>query len=95
MKFAQCYAPGRFGLSMELFPPKTPKGMDSLLRHVERLMDFRPDIITCTYGAGGSTRDRTLEVAETVHRRFGVSVAAHLTLVGSTVQELRAFLQET
>ncbi len=94
MKFAQCYAPGRFGLSMELFPPKTPKGMDSLLRHVERLMDFRPDIITCTYGAGGSTRDRTLEVAETVHRRFGVSVAAHLTLVGSTVQELRAFLQE-
>ncbi len=94
MKFAECYAPGRFGLSMELFPPKTPKGMDALMKHVERLMDFAPDIVTCTYGAGGSTRDRTLEVAQQVHRRFGVSVAAHLTLVGSTVEQLRSFLQE-
>ncbi len=94
MKFAQAYAAGRFGLSMELFPPKTPQGERSLFEHLERLMALGPDIVTCTYGAGGSTRDKTLQVAQEVHRRFGVSVAAHLTLVGSTVDQLRGFLQE-
>ncbi len=94
MKIAHAYRSGKFGLSFELFPPKTPEGDDELFRHVARLVEFRPDFITCTYGAGGSTRAKTLDIVEQVQGRFGCSVAAHLTCVGSTVEELRDFLSE-
>ena len=57
-------------------------------------MAFRPDFITCTYGAGGSTRDKTLDVVEQVQRRFGCRLASHLTCVGSTVEQLRDYLAE-
>ncbi len=91
---AHSYGPGRFGLSFELFPPKTPAGDVSLYEHVERLVAFRPSYITCTYGAGGSTRDKTLEIVREVKRRFGVPVASHLTCVGCTVDQLRDYLRE-
>jgi methylenetetrahydrofolate reductase (NADH) len=94
MRFPEAYGPGKFGLSFELFPPKTPAGEEQLFHHVERLVEFRPDFITCTYGAGGSTRAKTLEITEGVMRRFGCTVAAHLTCVGSTVDDLRSFLRD-
>jgi methylenetetrahydrofolate reductase (NADPH) len=94
MKVSQAYGSGKFGLSFELFPPKTPEGDAELFHHVEQLMAFQPDFITCTYGAGGSTRHKTLEIVERVHQRFSCPVAAHLTCVGSTADELRAFLHE-
>jgi methylenetetrahydrofolate reductase (NADPH) len=94
MKIAQAYGPGKFGLSFELFPPKTSAGDAELFHHVGRLMEFRPDFVTCTYGAGGSTRAKTLDIVDRVQRRFGCAVAAHLTCVGSTVDELRSFLRE-
>src|SRR3989304_3092536 len=62
MKLSAAYGPGRFGLSFELFPPKTPQGIASLFQHVARLVEFRPSFITCTYGAGGSTQELTLEI---------------------------------
>lgn len=83
-----------FTLSFELFPPKTPAGEEAMYASVAELMAFRPDVITCTYGAGGSTRDKTLEITEQVQRRFGVRVASHLTCVGSTVDQLRGYLRE-
>jgi methylenetetrahydrofolate reductase (NADPH) len=86
------YQSGRLAISFELFPPKTPKGEDSLYEHVEKLLEYSPDFVTCTYGAGGSTRDKTLEIVTRVKNRFGVPVASHLTLVGSTVEDLRAYL---
>lgn len=61
---------------------------------VEDLTAFRPDFFTCTYGAGGSTRDKTLEIVTQVKRRFGLPVASHLTCVGSTVDQLRTYLRE-
>ncbi len=94
MNVSQAYGAGKFGLSFELFPPKTPAGEQELFLHVERLIAFRPDFVTCTYGAGGSTRQKTLEIVEQVRRRFHCAVASHLTCVGSTVDELRAYLQE-
>lgn len=94
MTISQAYGPGKFGLSFELFPPKTPAGEAELFLHVERLIAFRPDFITCTYGAGGSTRNKTLEIVAEVQRRFGCPVASHLTCVGSTVDELRDYLRE-
>ena len=94
MTISQAYGPGKFGLSFELYPPKTPAGDEELFHHVARLIEFRPDFITCTYGAGGSTRQKTLEIVEQVQRRFGCPVASHLTCVGSTVDELRSYLRD-
>ena len=94
MKVSQAYGPGKFGLSFELFPPKTAASEQEMLRHVDELMTFRPSYVTCTYGAGGSTRNKTLDVVEGVRRKFGCPVASHLTCVGSTIDELRAYLRE-
>ena len=83
-----------FTLSFELFPPKTAAGEASLYENVSHLMAFQPDVVTCTFGAGGSTRDKTLQITREVRRRFGVRVASHLTCVGSTVDQLRDYLGE-
>lgn len=93
MSISEIYRPGKIGLSFELFPPKTAAGDRALFRHVEQLISFQPDFITCTYGAGGSTRSKTLEVVDQVKRQFGIAVASHLTCVGSTTQQLRAYLE--
>lgn len=82
----------RKGLSFELFPPKTDEGVGPLLSTVGDLMSFAPDFFTCTYGAGGSTRDRTLQILEKVKQQYSVPVASHLTCVGSTVEQLRGYL---
>lgn len=80
--------------SFELFPPKTAEGEAALYEHVAALMELAPRFITCTYGAGGSTRDKTLDIVTNVKRRFGVPVASHLTCVGSTVEQLAGYLRE-
>ena len=92
MSLATKYDNSRFGLSFELFPPKTDSGLASLLTHVEKLDEFDPDFYTCTYGAGGSTRDKTLEILKSVKSKFQRPVASHLTCVGSTIDELRNYL---
>ncbi len=95
LRIADAYGPDRFGLSFELFPPKTEKGERALFCHVEELAKFNPSFITCTYGAGGSTRDKTLDVVQQVHARFGCAVASHLTCVAATTGQLRDYLHET
>src|SRR4051812_31892679 len=83
-----------FTLSFELFPPKTAAAEEALWDNLRQLMTFQPDVVTCTYGAGGSTRNKTLDIVDQVRRRYGVRVASHLTCVGSTVDELRGYLIE-
>jgi len=94
MQLREFYQPGRLGLSFELFPPKTATGEKALYRHVKQLAAFSPDFITCTYGAGGSTRDKTLDIVQKVKEQFTCPVASHLTVVQSTVDDLRGYLQE-
>jgi len=94
MRVGEAYGPGRFGLSFELFPPKTPAGEAALWTHLDELITFRPSFVTCTYGAGGSTRDKTLEIVTEVRRRYGSPVASHLTCVGATVGQLRDYVAE-
>lgn len=94
MRVSEAYGPGKFGLSFELFPPKSDAAEAELFRNLEQLMAFRPGYVTCTYGAGGSTRDKTLDIVAEVHRRFGCPVASHLTCVGATVEELRHYLRD-
>lgn len=94
MSLAKTYKTGKLGLSFELFPPKTQAGEEAMFSHVRQLMEFQPSFVTCTYGAGGSTRDKTLSIVEQVKRRHQLPVASHLTCVGSTVDQLRTYLQE-
>lgn len=93
-QLAAYYRTGHLGLSFELFPPKTPAGDQALFHHVRQLAEHRPDFVTCTYGAGGSTRQKTLDVVTQVKRELQVPVASHLTCVGSTVDQLRLYLAE-
>jgi methylenetetrahydrofolate reductase (NADPH) len=94
MSLAKHYLPNRLALSFELFPPKTAAGEEALFTHVAQLIAFRPSFITCTYGAGGSTRGKTLEIVTRVKNRFQLPVASHLTCVGSTTDQLRAYLAD-
>jgi methylenetetrahydrofolate reductase (NADPH) len=94
MSLTSVYKAQGLGLSFELFPPKTPEGNAALYGHLEKLMSFGPSYVTCTYGAGGSTRHLTLGIVEEVKKRFNVPVASHLTCVGSTVDDLRAYLAD-
>jgi methylenetetrahydrofolate reductase (NADPH) len=93
MTLSAAYGAGKFGLSFELFPPKTEQGVGNLFKHVARLVEFRPGFITCTYGAGGSTQETTLEIVARVRREFQLPVATHLTCVGRTVGQLREYLR--
>ena len=89
---AEAYGPDKFGLSFELFPPKTEKGEGALFGHLEKLVEFRPSYVTCTYGAGGSTQDKTLDVISKVRRQLELPVATHLTCVGRTADEIGEYL---
>ncbi|MEX2606705.1 MAG: methylenetetrahydrofolate reductase [NAD(P)H] [Kiritimatiellia bacterium] len=75
-------------LSYEFFPPKTDKGMASLRDTVEGLRDTNPDFVTVTYGAGGSTRKLTFEIAALLRRFRYQPIMPHLTCVGSSREEL-------
>jgi methylenetetrahydrofolate reductase (NADPH) len=92
MSLAAYYGPDKFALSFELFPPRTPKGEKALVRHVTQLAELKPSFITCTYGAGGSTQNKTLEIADLVKRQFDIPVASHLTCVDATADDLREYL---
>ncbi|MEX2016666.1 MAG: methylenetetrahydrofolate reductase [NAD(P)H] [Candidatus Hydrogenedentales bacterium] len=92
MSLAQIYRENPFVLSYELFPPKTDKGMEALRRNLAELLQYHPHFITCTYGAGGSTRDKTLETLQLVREMTDVPLASHLTCVGATTEELRQYL---
>ena len=80
-------------VSFEFFPPKTRKGVDNLYNTVRTLQPCRPSYVSVTYGAGGSTRDRTIDLVARIKRELGIEAMAHLTCVGSTRDELRATLQ--
>ncbi len=93
MSLASFYQADRTAISFELFPPKTDKGKQSMYRHLEQLMVFKPDYVTCTYGAGGSTREKTLDIVCEVKNKFSIPVASHLTLVDATQDQLRQYLK--
>jgi len=80
-------------ISFELFPPKTAEAETRLFNQVvPELLALDPSFVTCTYGAGGSTRDKTLEVVSRIKREFGREVAAHLTCVDSSRADLGRYL---
>jgi methylenetetrahydrofolate reductase (NADPH) len=93
MNLKSLFASKKCVVSFELFPPKSDAGVADLMKTVGELAVHRPDFFTCTYGAGGSTRDRTMHITAAVKREHGIPVASHLTCVGSTRQQLREYLR--
>ncbi len=80
-------------VSFEFFPAKTDKGTEALYKTVESLKPCRPSYVSVTYGAGGSTRDRTLDLVSRIKNDLGIESMAHLTCVGSTKDEIREILK--
>jgi methylenetetrahydrofolate reductase (NADPH) len=79
-------------ISFEFFPPKTPEGMLKLRDAMEQLAQFGPKFFSVTFGAGGSTRDRTLDAVLEI-QRAGHEAAPHLSGISSSKEEVRALLQ--
>ena len=82
-------------ISLEFFPPKTDEGDRTLFeKHLPALLAARPDYCSVTYGAGGSTRDKTLLMVDRIQRQHGLTALAHLTCVNHTREEVRALLEK-
>ena len=79
--------------SFEFFPTKTEAGHEKLLNVARQLAGYNPDFFSCTYGAGGSTRDRTLNTVLQLDGDIKVPTAPHLSCVGDSVEELRSLLK--
>jgi methylenetetrahydrofolate reductase (NADPH) len=80
--------------SFEFFPPKTDAGVDALMATLSTLKVLDPAYVSVTYGAGGSTRNRSIEIAKRIKGELGIEVLAHVTCSGSTIGELRALFRE-
>src|SRR5688500_5223746 len=80
-------------ISFDVFPPKTDAAMQHPEQVLPEIIGLRPDFMTVTYGALGSTQERTLDIASTIQNRFKVPTACHLTCVGSSKADLDNILQ--
>ncbi|MBN2712966.1 MAG: methylenetetrahydrofolate reductase [NAD(P)H] [Planctomycetes bacterium] len=80
--------------SFEFFPPKTDKGLESLRKALAELAELSPDFVSVTYGAGGSTRERTKDLVCSIQKDFGLTTMAHLTCIGHSNEEIRALLAD-
>jgi methylenetetrahydrofolate reductase (NADH) len=93
VKLADLYSRPGLTLSVEFFPPKTDKGEENLFSEIDKIKRLNPGFCSVTYGAGGSTREKTLDLVETIHDGCGLEVMCHLTVVGQSKGEARVILQ--
>jgi methylenetetrahydrofolate reductase (NADPH) len=78
--------------SFELFPPKTEKGYENLLDTIKQLAELKPDFISCTYGAGGGSRDKTFDISQHIQEEYNIPAVAHLTCVLNTKNQIKDIL---
>ena len=83
----------RAELSFEFFPPKTPQGREKLQSVWTQLADLAPEFFSCTYGAGGSTQEGTIETVRAI-QTSGFQAAPHLSCVGATRGEIEAIIEQ-
>lgn len=84
--------PKKTSFSFEFFPPKSEEGFNELFSSIKELIPLHPSYVSVTYGAGGSTRDRTYDLIEKICRETDLTVVSHLTCVGSSRAEIKAIL---
>lgn len=94
MKLSDILAKNQTSISCEFFPPKTDKGEENLWNCIQELKALPPTFVSVTYGAGGSTRDRTKRIVSRIKQETDMEPVAHLTCVGSTREELGELLDE-
>ncbi len=87
MRISEIYQAKPFGVSIEIFPPKTEAGGKALFETLAAAARWNPAFVSCTYGAGGSTRTQTLDLCTAIQDQFGLTATAHFTCVGSTRDE--------
>ncbi len=88
MRIAELYARGEPVVSFEFFPPKTDAGYASLTRTIADLKQLAPGFVSVTWGAGGSTRRKTVDLVVSIQREIGLTAMAHMTCVGAPRNEL-------
>jgi methylenetetrahydrofolate reductase (NADPH) len=94
MKIKDLFGKGKPVFSFEFFPPKDDAGVESLFETVDKLKELNPSFVSVTYGAGGSTRRKTVDITKRVKRDIGIEAMAHLTCVGHSRGEIAAVLDE-
>ncbi len=94
MRIDQLFGRGKPTVSFEFFPPKTDAGFAQLFETIDQLKVIAPSYVTVTYGAGGSTRAKTIELVERIQRELKVRSMAHLTCVGHTSVEIEQILTD-
>ena len=77
-------------ISFEIFPPKTDYSLANIYKTIGELKDLNPDFISVTYGAGGTTKDTTVEIASKIKNEFDIETIAHLTCVRSNEKDVSA-----
>jgi methylenetetrahydrofolate reductase (NADPH) len=93
--YAAKIAAGKAVISFEFFPPKTDEGDRNLLeKTIPALLQTKPDYCSVTYGAGGSTRDKTLMIVDRIQKEHRLTAVAHLTCVSATKEEIRGLLEQ-
>lgn len=91
-KIADLLNEDRPSFSIELFPPKTEEGYTNLMANIKEMVSLNPDFFTCTYGAGGGNRDRTLDIVKHVQDKYNLPAMHHLTCVLHTKDEIKTIL---
>lgn len=94
MKIKELFDRGNPVFSFEFFPPKDDAGITSLMETVKNLQDLHPSFVSVTYGAGGSTRRKTIEITKRIKQELGIEAMSHLTCVGHSRDEISAILDE-
>jgi methylenetetrahydrofolate reductase (NADPH) len=92
MRIAERFAKGRPVFSFEFFPPKTEPGFEQLSQTIRDLKPLDPDFVSVTWGAGGSTRRKTVELVIEIQQEIGLTAMAHLSCIGSSAEQLAATL---
>ncbi len=94
MKISDILKQVNTSISFEFFPPKTEEAEKQLFQTIKDLEPLNPTFVSVTYGAGGSTRDRTRKIVKKIHEETNLTVMAHLTCIGHTKKELIEILQD-
>ncbi|HEY4434489.1 MAG TPA: methylenetetrahydrofolate reductase [NAD(P)H] [Candidatus Cybelea sp.] len=94
MRISEALATQRPFFSFEFFPPRDDAGSQQLFTTIEALAPLRPAFVSITYGAGGSTRARTVALAKQIQQEIGMTVVAHVTCVGASRADLRALFDD-
>lgn len=92
MKIIEKFAVKKPLISFEIFPPKVNYSIETIYDAIDDLYNLNPDFISVTYGAGGSTKDKTVDISSYIQNRYSLSSIAHVTCISSTKNEIKNIL---